>query len=179
MARTILLDVDGVLCNFIDGIIKSKGLDITHDEWVNWNHHRYLGMTDEEFWDITRSPEWWLNLQPYPWASDLILVFNDLFDVVYCTSPSLDSSCPSQKVEWLRRQGFMSNSRNDYVIAPKKELLARPDAILIDDSHENCDKFRLAGGKAIVFPQPWNSVEVDGKNDDKVEYIIQRVKTVL
>lgn len=175
MAKTILLDVDGVLCNFIDGIIKSKGLDITHDQWHNWNHHIHLGMTDEEFWEITRVPDWWLNLQPYPWASDLIGLFNDFFDVVYCTSPSLDSSCPSQKVEWLRRHGFMSETRNDYIIAPKKELLARPDAILIDDSFNNCDRFRMAGGTAIVFPQPWNSVQAT----DKVEYVVQKIKKVL
>lgn len=174
MAKTILLDVDGVLCNFIDGIIKSKGLDITHDQW-KLNHHIHLGLTDEEFWDITRVPDWWLNLQPYPWASDLIGLFNDFFDVVYCTSPSLDSSCPSQKVEWLRRHGFMSETRNDYIIAPKKELLARPDAILIDDSFDNCDRFRLAGGKSIVFPQPWNSVRAT----DKVEYVVKQMKKVL
>jgi hypothetical protein len=37
-----------------------------------------------------------------------------------------------------------------------KELLARPDTLLIDDNEKNISAFRKSGGMAITVPRPWN-----------------------
>lgn len=46
----------------------------------------------------------------------------------------------------------------------KKEDFAAPDAILIDDNLENCEKFSEAGGKTIFIPTPWGDVSYGCRN---------------
>ncbi len=167
-----LLDVDGVLCDFVGGLIKSHGWPITHNEYTSWNHHRTFGVTDAEMWEPTNSGKWWLELEPYPWALRLVCQLQKLGEVIFCTSPSLDATCPSQKVQWLRNHGLMHSRKNDYQIGPRKELNAKSGAILIDDSDSNVTKFREHGGKAILFPQPWNASA--HMRCDKVDFIFYR-----
>lgn len=148
--------MDGVICNFIQGIIDTHKFDIEHDEYVKWNYHRDLGLSDEEFWKPTDRENWWLELPPYRWADTLISELSVDYSIIFCTSPSLGFHCPSEKVQWLRDYGFMRYGKANYQIGPKKELNAKSGAILIDDSDENVLKYREAGGNAILFPQPWN-----------------------
>lgn len=156
--RLILMDVDGVLANFISGLIATHGWDITHDQWTSWDHHRTLGVHDGDMWGPTEVEGWWAGLPPYRHAEDLMNMFRDE-DVVFCTSPSLHHQCASEKIDWLRKHGFMPVNKNAYMIGPRKDLLAGSGGILIDDSQSNVDRFRAAGGKAILFPQPWNVAE--------------------
>jgi hypothetical protein len=132
-------------------------LPIKHDDWDSWSFHLKLGISDNEMWAATRSvSDWWLNLEPYPWATYLVNSLKEFSDVVYCTSPSLDSDCTRQKIDWLRKHGFMSEDKNDYSLGPFKHLLAKSGAILIDDSETNVNAYRDSGGVAWLFPAPWN-----------------------
>jgi 5'(3')-deoxyribonucleotidase len=165
-----LLDVDGVVCNFVDGLIASHGWAITHEQYNSWNHHRLFGLTDEQMWEPTNDGSWWTKLSEYPWAHRLVSELRARGEVIFCTSPSLDSTCPSQKVQWLREHGFMAHDKNDYQIGPRKELNAGSGAILIDDSDSNVKKYIEHGGKAILFPQNWNAnASIQG---DKVDYVL-------
>lgn len=176
MKDVILLDMDGVICNFVDGLISSMGLPITHEQYTSWNHHHTLGYTDEQMWEHTRVGNWWENLEPYPWAHYLVDNLRNIGEIIYCTSPSRCSSCPSQKVTWLRKHGFMDENKNDYQIGPKKELNAASGAVLIDDSEDNVRKYRDAGGRAILFPQPWNKCGEIKSSSDKLEYVLLKMK---
>lgn len=154
----LLLDMDGVLVNFVDGIISSFGIEAKHDDWASWNYHKELGFTDEQMWAPTREAGWWEALNPYPWAGELVEYLRSSgFKVIFCTSPSTDSKCPMEKVNWLRKHGLMDHGKNDYQMGPMKELNAMSGAILIDDSDANVEKYQNAAGKAILFPQPWNN----------------------
>lgn len=169
----ILLDVDGVICNFVEGLIRSHNWFITHDEYASWNHHRHLGMTDSDMWAPTNDGVWWTKLRPYPWAMYLVSELRERGEVIFCTSPSLDSTCPSQKVTWLRKHGFMSERKNDYQIGPRKELNAKSGAILIDDADSNFEKYVEHHGDAILFPQPWNAnKEFIG---DRLQYVLAKL----
>ena len=53
--HVVLLDMDGVICNFMEGIIKSLGISISHDEWLEWNYHEKLGISSSEFWCATNA----------------------------------------------------------------------------------------------------------------------------
>lgn len=173
MSQIFLLDIDGVLANFVQGLIDSTGWDITHDEWSSWSHHRTLGISDNQMWHPTNLEDWWVNLNPYPWALDLVLSLKEIGQVIYCTSPSISSSCPGQKIDWLRKHGLMGNRENSYQIGPHKDLFAKSGAILIDDYDINVSKFREANGKAILFPQPWNeNRELKG---DVVKYVLEEI----
>ncbi len=120
-----LLDVDGVVCNFVDGLIATHGWPITHDEYTSWNHHRTFGVSDDAMWEPTNNGSWWIRLKPYEWAHRLVDELRKLGEVIFCTSPSLDSTCPSQKVAWLRGHSLMHQRKNDYQIGPRKELNAK------------------------------------------------------
>ncbi len=93
--------------------------------------------------------------------------------VVFCTSPSADAKCPSEKVVWLRNQGFLGPMATNYQIGPMKELNAGSGAILIDDSDSNVQKFRDAGGTAVLFPQPWNE---NRDKRERLEYVLEEIK---
>lgn len=173
----ILLDVDGVLCDFVGGVIKSHNLGIDSSEWSSWDYHKRLGISDEDLWSVTNDGKWWTELEPYPWAFDLLGMVKQYADVIFCTSPSLDYRCPSQKVKWLRDHGFLSTYSNEYQINSHKELNAGSGAILIDDSDSNISKYRRAGGRAICFPQPWNLNQ--SHVDHRLEFTKLRLEDLL
>lgn len=168
-----LLDVDGVVCNFVDGLISAHGWPIKHDDFTSWNHHRTFGVTDEAMWEPTNDGKWWTQLPEYEWAKRLVLELRRHGEIIFCTSPSLDATCPSQKVQWLRDHGLMHPRKNDYQIGKRKEMNAKSGAILIDDSDSNVEKFVEHGGTAILFPQPWNrNAAIRG---DKVDYVLSQL----
>lgn len=59
--KLVLLDVDGVICDFISSLIRSHNWPLTHDEFISWNHHRDLGVSDEDMWLPTNDGSWWKN----------------------------------------------------------------------------------------------------------------------
>lgn len=48
--------------------------------------------------------------------------------------------------------------------------MAKSGAILIDDYDVNVSKFIQNGGRAILFPQPWN--ENRAITEDKIDFVI-------
>jgi len=44
-----------------------------------------------------------------------------------------------------------------FLFGPAKAFCASPERVLIDDYDGNVDKFRAAGGHAILVPQSYNS----------------------
>ena len=171
----ILLDVDGVVCNFVGGIIASHGLPISHEDYGSWNHHRTLGMSDEEMLRPTNDGKWWTELEEYDWAKRLVLELRRIGEVIFCSSPTLDETCPSQKVAWLRATGLMHAQKNDYQIGPRKELNAKSGAVLVDDSDSNVATYLDHGGTAVLFPQPWNQ-NADYRGD-KVDFVLNQIAT--
>ncbi len=154
--KTLLLDVDGVLANFIGGIIQTHGWPFTHKEFNCWDYHRTHGYTDEEMWEPTKDGKWWLGLDPYDHAADLLAKLRETHNIIFCTAPNSDATCASQKIQWLEKHGFMEPGSGDYQIGKHKHLNAMSGCVLIDDSDENVWRYRHAGGRAILFPQPWN-----------------------
>jgi 5'(3')-deoxyribonucleotidase len=172
----ILLDVDGVLCNFIDGMIAAHAWPISHENYSDWSYHRALGLTDEEFWRPASIPGFWLNLKPYMEASWLFGMLSQKYRITFATSPAIDSKCPSEKVEWLRENNFMDKNRANYMIGGEKWLMAKSGAVLIDDSDSNVEKFIENGGKAILYPQPWNKLRHTTKPSDKIVHVISSLE---
>ena len=162
---TFLLDVDGVLANFVQGMIDSHSLSISHDEYITWDMHRTLGLSDEAFWYPANCREWWASLPLYPDAHKLHAMLEVRGNVIFATSPNRSADCPSGKVDWLRVRGFLGSESTNYVISPHKQLMAASGAILIDDSKTNVDKYRESGGTALLYPQPWNSVLSEDCNE--------------
>lgn len=155
MIRDILLDADGVLVNFVQASLDAHGRLENHDDVKEWDYYYKWGMKDDEFWSKIRGHEFWASIKPYPWADELYKELCNLGRVTIVTSPCDDDFCSAGKNIWIRKHFGLRPK--DYFIGGRKELLANPYSVLIDDSEINIAAFRKAGGHTILFPQPWNA----------------------
>jgi 5'(3')-deoxyribonucleotidase len=154
MIRHCLLDIDGVLADFVTDALRVHGKDghaVTH-----WNFYEDFGMTLADFWPAidAEGEAFWLNLKPYPWFDNLISIVSEYASFSLSTTPSPCSSCHSGKHLWIQKH-FGGRFAN-YMMGADKHLMAKPGVVLIDDNEENVGKFIAHGGVAILFPQPWN-----------------------
>jgi 5'(3')-deoxyribonucleotidase len=155
MSEIILLDLDGVLVDFISGCLKVLGRHEKHDDIKSWNFYREWGISDEEFWEKCSAPGFWYNLELYPWAKEFYSLLKKHGDVVISTSPSSHPLCTQEKIAFC--QDKLDIKRRDIMVGGRKELLAGEGRILIDDYTENINIFNRYGGNGILFKQPWNN----------------------
>lgn len=157
MNKVILLDMDGVIADFVGAIFKAHGQLPNYGTWPpgEYDCSKVLGISKSDLWRTAdKDPDFWRNMPVLENGFKLYEALKTTREIFIATSPSLDPNCAAGKVEWLQKY-FGRNFRN-YIITPHKYLMAEA-GILIDDDDERCEKFRRAGGTAIVYPQPWNS----------------------
>jgi 5'(3')-deoxyribonucleotidase len=165
--KTIFLDMDGVLVDIFTGIEKRFNLNkgfLTSKPYPCLPNSPDIAikllMTEEDFWSKkANSISFWENLPKYSWSDAIIIacLIADTEDVFILTSPSKTcTSCSSGKVAWLNRYYPYFVSKGKIIIATKKDLLANKKCILIDDTIKKCERFRNAGGEAILFPHNYN-----------------------
>jgi 5'(3')-deoxyribonucleotidase len=179
--ETILLDMDGVCCDFVSAAceIHGKNLEDLLPDWPageGWNFYEMWGATAEEFWKpINNDVFFWWELDEYEWRYELVdLLKESSEELVFASSPS---KCPSShcgKAHWLRNRGFCPSK--DAMLGSRKELMGHPSTVLIDDNDRNCEKFRARGGHAIVFPQHWNSQHE--KQTDRLLYVQEELEKI-
>lgn len=151
----ILLDMDGVLCDFVGEACELHGRDPA--TVTRWDFYAGWGMTAADFWRPInhQGRDFWARLQPYPWAAELIeAVAKADPDFHVCTTPSASPESLAGKLDWLHAH-FGRRFRR-YHMTPSKAALAAPGRLLIDDSDHNVGDFIANGGEAMLFPQPWN-----------------------
>lgn len=162
MIKRIFLDMDGVLCNFVDAT--ARLFKTTEEELLRkWEPGVYdiclpLGITTEQLWYAigTNVHTHWPNLKPYPWAKELWELCNKYAPTIILSSPSYDPGCLSGKNIWLNEHLADGEPFRKFLIGPAKEFCAAEEHLLIDDSDAQCEKFKENGGHAITFPQIWN-----------------------
>lgn len=155
LVEVVYLDLDGVLANFCGGVARDAGVpEESLDCWELWTK---LNMTEIEFWDWlnSRPAQWWADLEPYPWAMDLYGFFLELGPVCFATSPSKSAASYAGKYQWLCDH-FGAKAAGHSLMGHAKHWLAAPNRVLIDDADKNVDAFREYGGRAVLFPRPWN-----------------------
>ncbi len=165
--KVILLDMDGVVCSFVSAVVKQlnkvTGQTVTPDQVVaasTWQMESLWGLSQKDWWDaIDQNPNFWLEIPMLPWAKDL---HNRLKhygnEVVILTSPSQNPVCIAHKLIWLKEN--MNIPSRNVITGKKKYLLARSDALLVDDSPANCEEFIKNGGNAACVPSDWNKVNL-------------------
>jgi len=175
----IYLDMDGVMTEWIEVCCQLFGEDYegVMARWTKgqFDLRKVLGLTSKEFWGIIdqRGSDYWAKLPRTPWARRLWDGCNSLAPTYFLTAPSWEPASLAGKLEWM--QEFVgAKSFRDYIITEKKYLLAKPEAVLVDDNDEVVQKFVQAGGRGVVFPRIWNSRhEVYAKyKDDTDKYVL-------
>jgi 5'(3')-deoxyribonucleotidase len=97
--------------------------------------------------------EFWANLKLLPWAKDLHWMLGCRGPVSILTSPGKWVDAGKGKSIALQRDFGIKN--NEFILAKKKEMIAMPNAILIDDKPSNVYKFREKGGHAFLWPNQY------------------------
>lgn len=169
------VDMDGVLFDFMGAALERHGRSDVMENYPKgqWAIEDHLGITPAQFWQVLEGHDFWAALKPYRWMLDVleIVTFHFAHDWWIASSPCLDHGSASGKVESLQRHmpKIEGKTFDRYFLGKYKYHLAKPGAVLIDDNEENCRLFEEAGGKAILFPAPWNRF---GRfSDDPVRYI--------
>lgn len=165
--KQFLLDMDGVLSDFISGALKELNKeyhrDITIEQYAKdfgqWGTYDYYGITVEQFWKpIVNNKSFWINIQPYPWYRELYDDLKEVGDVTILTHPYPgDKECIRQKLEWLKL--YLGLDSDDVLFGSRKYLLAG-NGLLIDDYYKNVNSFIDAGGEAVLVPSNWNTVDI-------------------
>jgi hypothetical protein len=131
----IFCDLDGVLSDF-DAHAKANN-KFTATGQPKWN-------------ELDR--KWWQSMPAYKGAKTFYDTLRSLGRTRMLTAPILDAGCFRGKAEWVKK--FRGNRflLLDLLICPAvdKELLARPNHILVDDRQKNIDEWIAAGGIGIL-----------------------------
>jgi len=182
----VYLDVDDVLADFLPAVLRLHGRsDLigtleTHDVAV-------LGKTDSEIWTpiVDQKHYFWDELEVLPWAVELFHFCRQIGPVTFLTrnicKPEFggaDSGYAVRgKLTWLRRVYGQEIDDSDVIFTGRKESVARPGALLIDDSEGYEPKFRERGGRQIVFPKSWNRFRL--RRDDPMDCVIEQYEGLL
>jgi 5'(3')-deoxyribonucleotidase len=162
--KKILLDMDGLLTNWLEGVLKAHGRPDPFDNPENigkFDVDKMWGMTPDEFWLPLNNPSFWENLAPSNEASLIVsaaYMAVGATNVAICSSPSRGEGCIDGKLRWIKKYfpSFLQNGRR-VIFAPCKEFCASPYRLLIDDYDKNVDLFAEEGGCAYLYPRPWNA----------------------
>lgn len=155
----VFLDMDGVVADFAAGVANLFGLPLDEVEAAGDRTYKVLGLSKAGFYERLEAagPEWWAGLPVYPWANRLAAACGAVGEVYIATSPQ--SGCVSAgtgKLAWIKAFLPDAFAGRRFFIGTDKHLLAAPGRVLIDDDPKKCDAFRAAGGRAVLFPRPWN-----------------------
>lgn len=179
----IYLDMDGVLVQFVEGVLRLFERPELLATWPKGEYRmsRVMGVPRAAMWAgiDAGGAAWWANLEPYPWTRTLAEQLGEVAEVVIVSDPSGRGSAVAGKLHWL--DVHLPQLAGDYLFGPRKELLARPGALLIDDCAAHVARFINAGGRAVLFPQPWNPAvaEMNGGETSPEAAVLCRVARLL
>jgi len=170
MIKTIYIDMDGVLADFVGGCeTKFDRLSPYVEKCADFE--KYLGgmggiphawgMTMDDLWrPIERDPTFWSGLALLPGA---IQIYQTAVSLVGQDNVHILSShgglrkCIDGKMDWLEKYFPFIHLSHNYHFAVKKWHFAAHDRLLVDDQDNNVDPFRQKGGQTILVPRAWNS----------------------
>jgi hypothetical protein len=170
--RRIFIDLDDVCNTFTMYALHVVGCPVGPIDYTDYPAecgydivaaaNRLLGkppFTINAFWDAIPREVWATVPQSaiFPWLIDFAEQLVGRENVCIATSPTKDPDCLAGKLEWIHRN-LPPWMWRQYVVTPRKHLLARADSLLIDDHSENIQRFQTHGGACITVPRPWNSL---------------------
>jgi 5'(3')-deoxyribonucleotidase len=180
--RTIFLDVDEVLANWIGSLLRLLKRDETEvlAHWGTlsprpWDVVEVLGVSGNTVWRAVdeAGAQFWHDVEPFAYCHELFDLCRSTAPTYLLTSPSKHPSSLAGKLAWMQR--VFGRDFRDYLVGPAKHACARPDALLIDDSLANCSKFAAHGGHAILFPGVGNDLHHVAPHD-RVAHVADQLK---
>ena len=149
----ILLDMDGVLVDFNKTICER--FDLPYPPKI-YNFFEDIRLQVDAICNM----DFWANLKWMPDGHDIlgaILKRVNPEQIYLLSCPMSNIYSASGKMAWIHKNLPMYESRT-IITSISKSFFATSDRLLIDDKNENVDKFRAAGGMAILYPRSWNKL---------------------
>ena len=171
---TVFLDLDGVMVNWLDGMRKAANLPGSifdgyrkdHRTLTPHNISPIFGGTEKlDALMEARPPEFWINLEMFPWAKPLFDKMKEHFEVVFLTSPGGCAVACQGKWTW-KKTHFAGTSM---ILTRDKFYCAGPGKVLIDDDQFQLTRFDKAGGLAIEWP---NQFRLEKLSVTQMDYVI-------
>ncbi len=156
MVREIMLDMDGVLCDFVGGICAAHGRT---DPWADGKNRGrdeiapLWGITEESFY-ARCNYTFWANLEKTPEADEIVELCEKTVgaeNVCILSAGSRNYAVYDGKLEWIRRH--FPQFKRRYLFGPQKKFCVAPGRALIDDRDKNIDAW---SGLKFLMPRPWN-----------------------
>lgn|SRR5215471_1043319 len=182
----IILDLDGVLSDFVQAFAYHHGVIKSIDGKYTWKEKgsyslENLGIGEKDLWSNV-DKNFWESMpvtQEGPFLLRLIRSYVEVEDIATITHFPYDQGMNLHqigdyfigKLKWLERN-FPELVPNFY-ISGNKTFFANNDFILIDDHESNIDIFEKEGGIGILIPRVWNRLHHLEK------YLIKHVSTKL
>lgn len=170
MIDQIYLDLDGVITDFDKGWQKVFAVEVDSMKTSYWDEpYDITGCTPEEFWGwIDNTEGFWENLEFTPESKQLLELLEP-YKPVLVTTPSPNGA--GGKQWWIKKHlpEYFHDGR--YFIGGRKETLAAPTKLLIDDNDVNCSRFVNHGGQALLVPRPWNCALDIARDGETLQYV--------
>lgn len=155
MPKVAYLDLDGVLVDFMRGALKFHNKTIFYPD-IKWDFPDDLGLTPQQFWGPL-DLNFWVGLEWTPEGKEILALVESYFgdNIAIVTSPPKTGGACEGKLAWVARE--MPKYKRRCFVGARKELLAAPSKILIDDRDENLAAFSAARGFIAPIGRPWNA----------------------
>lgn len=162
MKPLVLLDVDGVLCDFMGPLVAEinvqLGTTFKREDVTCWNPRDALGLTNKQIdavYDMTaRAPGWCRTLEPYSGAVEGFHRLKEVANIHIVTTPFHTSKTwMSERTEWLKQ--YFDVKPEDITFTSRKEWISAD--YLVDDKAETCLQWDLQyHGVPILWDTPHN-----------------------
>jgi hypothetical protein len=171
MIREIYLDLDDTCNTLAMHVLACKGCPVDPTDYrqypshLGYNAHDAINLLLGEFVYPTPASLWstiprgvWRECptaEIFPWILHKAARLVGRENVCMATSPTKCPDSVAGKLEWIH-ENMPSWMHRQFAITPRKERLANPHAILIDDLEPNITRFERRGGHGVLVPRPWN-----------------------
>jgi 5'(3')-deoxyribonucleotidase len=161
----VLLDCDGVLSNYANGVVEfindKTGSNLTVNDVKTWKIFDAIGgpTLEKKFYDRVAEGGFCSSLEPFIDAVPAIDELRGMSEVYVVTSPMWLPVWIPERTEWLYRK--FGISRNRIVYTSAKHLVGGD--IFVDDSLDNVKRWKKSHDDsiAILWDAPYN------KSDDE------------
>lgn len=140
----VFLDLDGLIADLVGHTEVTAGRPLITP-----------GCWSMDFDFNGQSFDWWMALKPTDEAQACLSML-ERDNVYVCTARPSHTPSAMAAYAWLVKLApWLPADR--VIICPKKQLLAKPGRILVDDADHNIDDWIKAGGTGCLMPRRWNS----------------------